>query len=118
MTTYFELPKLPGLKKFSAVLMHPQTREVIQMKGQSGLKNIETPQESGGELDNVFDAMMLLPKEQRNILIMINVHGMRYAEAAEKLGISVETLRDQLSDAREALENLLMKDPQSCKAVS
>jgi len=81
--------------------------------GSSPLENTQRSQPSTDQYDlnGVFDAMMLLPKDQRNLLIMININEMRYADVAKKLNISVDAVRSRLSGAREALENILSNGP-------
>lgn len=44
-----------------------------------------------------------LPAEQRQVVIMIGVHGLSYKEVSETLGIPIGTVMSRLSRGREAL---------------
>jgi RNA polymerase sigma-70 factor, ECF subfamily len=70
-------------------------------------QSVEATQENDTELALVFDTMMSLSEDHREILILVCVDGMRYAEVAEKLQIPVGTVRSRLSRAREGLQDLL-----------
>lgn len=52
-------------------------------------------------------AMSCLADNHRDILIMVDVHSMKYANVAEALGISVDDVRNRLSDARKSLQAIL-----------
>jgi RNA polymerase sigma-70 factor (ECF subfamily) len=68
---------------------------------------VDATQENDAELSLVFDAMLSLSEDHREILILVCIDGMRYAEVAEKLQIPVGTVRSRLSRAREGLQELL-----------
>lgn len=70
-------------------------------------ESVEATQENDAELSLVFDAMLSLSEDHREILILVCIDGMRYAEVAEKLQIPVGTVRSRLSRAREGLQELL-----------
>lgn len=70
-------------------------------------ESVEATQENDAELSLVFDAMLSLSEDHREILILVCIDGMRYAEVAEKLKIPVGTVRSRLSRAREGLQELL-----------
>ena len=53
-------------------------------------------------------ALARLPTDQRAVLMLVCVDGLRYAEAAEVLGIPVGTVMSRLARARAALRNLLV----------
>ena len=50
---------------------------------------------------------MRLPKEQRELLLLVALEEMTYAEASEVLGIPMGTVMSRLSRAREHLRGLL-----------
>ncbi|MBP0599476.1 RNA polymerase sigma factor [Herbaspirillum sp. LeCh32-8] len=52
-------------------------------------------------------AMQLLPAEQREILLLVVLEGMRYEDVAGTLGIPVGTVMSRLSRARERLRLLM-----------
>jgi RNA polymerase sigma-70 factor (ECF subfamily) len=70
-------------------------------------ESVEATQENEAELSLVFDAMMSLTADHREILRLVCIDGMRYAEVADKLQIPVGTVRSRLSRAREGLQELL-----------
>ncbi len=55
------------------------------------------------ELRDVARAMAGMEQEQREVLMLIGVNGMRYREAAEALDIPIGTVMSRLSRARRAL---------------
>jgi len=57
--------------------------------------------------DEVAKALERLPDNFREIIILCDIEGLSYAEAAEALGIPIGTVRSRLSRARETLRRLL-----------
>jgi len=57
--------------------------------------------------DEVAKALERLPDNFREIIILCDIEGLSYAEAAEGLGIPIGTVRSRLSRAREMLRRLL-----------
>ena len=64
------------------------------------------------EIQDVEQAMETLTEDHKDILIMVCVENMQYAEVAEKLDIPVGTVRSRLSRARDCLEKA-MAQPQN-----
>ncbi|MGA8758738.1 MAG: sigma-70 family RNA polymerase sigma factor [Stellaceae bacterium] len=65
---------------------------------------------------NVYDSLQLrdfnraigrLPDEQRQVILLVALEGMRYEEVAEVLGIPIGTVRSRLSRGRETLRVLM-----------
>ena len=65
---------------------------------------------------NVYDSLQLrdlnraigrLPDEQRQVILLVGLEGMRYEEVAEILGIPVGTVRSRLSRGRETLRVIM-----------
>jgi RNA polymerase sigma-70 factor (ECF subfamily) len=52
-------------------------------------------------------ALAQLPAEQREVLLLVALEGLRYEEIAEVLGVPVGTVMSRLSRARERLRTLL-----------
>lgn len=52
-------------------------------------------------------ALGRLPNEQRQVILLVGLEGLRYEEAAATLGIPLGTVRSRLSRGREALRVLL-----------
>lgn len=65
---------------------------------------------------DVSDAVSKLSPDHRDIMLMVCVKGMRYAEVSDKLDIPVGTVRSRLSRARERLKEL-MDDDQPANTV-
>lgn len=62
-------------------------------------------------LAQVRRAMEALPEEQRAVLMLVCVEGLRYREVAEALGIPEGTVMSRLSRGRLALAEVLTKAP-------
>lgn len=62
-------------------------------------------------LADVRRAMDRLPEEQRSVLMLVCVEGMRYREASEVLGVPEGTVMSRLSRARLALAEMLNAAP-------
>src|SRR5207247_9091563 len=54
------------------------------------------------ELSELNIAIARLPEEQRQVLLLIGLEGIRYDEAAAVLDVPIGTVRSRLSRAREA----------------
>lgn len=55
------------------------------------------------QLNRTMQALMSLPEEQREVLVLVALEGLSYKEAAELLGIPLGTLVSRLGRARAAL---------------
>lgn len=58
-------------------------------------------------LDELRRAFDLLPVEQRQVLFLVSVEGMRYAEVAESLDVPIGTVMSRLHRARQRLRDVL-----------
>src|SRR5215213_990916 len=59
------------------------------------------------ELRDLERAMAKLPEEQRSVILLVGLEGMRYEEVADVLGVPVGTIGSRLSRGREALRRLM-----------
>jgi RNA polymerase sigma-70 factor (ECF subfamily) len=59
------------------------------------------------ELRDLERAIAKLPEEQRTVIMLVGLEGMRYEEVAEILDVPVGTVRSRLSRGREALRRLM-----------
>ncbi len=59
------------------------------------------------EMRDLDRALAKLPSEQREVLLLIGMEGMRYEEVAEILGVPIGTIRSRLSRGRDALRALM-----------
>lgn len=70
-------------------------------------QSVEATQETSMDLCLVFKAMESLSAEHQEILQLVCIDGMAYADVAEFLDIPVGTVRSRLSRARAALQDVL-----------
>jgi RNA polymerase sigma factor (sigma-70 family) len=69
-------------------------------------------------LNQVRETFMELPDEQRAALHLVAIEGLRYAEAAETLGIPVGTLMSRIARARAALRAIEDSDRRAVTRAS
>jgi RNA polymerase sigma-70 factor (ECF subfamily) len=69
------------------------------------------------ETENIKRAILFLSPDHKDIIVMICVQGMSYQEVADKLEISIGTVRSRLSRARERLQ-IILDEPKSIPNVS
>jgi RNA polymerase sigma-70 factor, ECF subfamily len=63
------------------------------------------------QLRDLERAIARLPEEQRQVILLVGLEGMRYEEVAKILGIPIGTVRSRLSRGRDMLRELMdMKD--------
>lgn len=70
----------------------------------------ENPMESvvQGELKNLLeDALNTLPPDQREVFVLSEIHGMKYAEISEVLGIPVGTVKSRMFNSIQKLRSVL-----------
>src|SRR5262249_55327101 len=58
------------------------------------------------ELRDLERAIAKLPEEQRSVILLVGLEGMRYEEVAAVLDVPVGTIRSRLSRGRDALRRL------------
>ena len=59
------------------------------------------------QLRDLERAIRLLPEEQRQVILLVGLEGMRYEEVATVLDIPIGTVRSRLSRGREMLRRLM-----------
>ena len=66
------------------------------------------------QLRDLERAIKLLPEEQRQVILLVGLEGMRYEEVAAVLDIPIGTVRSRLSRGREMLRRLMdMKEEEA-----
>ena len=65
------------------------------------------------EVGRVRRALESLAPELRQTLILVKYQGLKYAEAAEALGVPIGTIRSRIHSAIEQLRSLLLVGPES-----
>lgn len=90
-----------------------QVRRAVREGAAVGLSETEpmltrAPHQSQNlELRDLEKAIAKLPEEQRSVILLVGLEGMRYEEVAEVLDVPVGTVRSRLSRGREALRRLI-----------
>jgi RNA polymerase sigma-70 factor (ECF subfamily) len=64
------------------------------------------------ELRDLERAMAKLPEEQRAVILLVGLEGMRYEEVAAVLNVPVGTVRSRLSRGRDMLRQLMGMNPE------
>ena len=70
------------------------------------------------QLRELEHAIARLPNEQREVVLLIGLEGIRYDEAAAILGVPIGTVRSRLSRARESLRKLLDRDEDALRPAT
>ena len=60
---------------------------------------------------SIQQALAALPHDQRLAVVLIDVQGLAYEEAAEVMGINVGTVKSRLSRGRVRVRDLLREKP-------
>jgi RNA polymerase sigma-70 factor (ECF subfamily) len=58
----------------------------------------------------IQQAIMSLPADQRATIVMVDVQGLSYEEAAEATGVSIGTVKSRMSRARSRVRDSLLKE--------
>lgn len=74
-------------------------------------RTLATPaaQEDSGEMADLQRALMELPQDQREALILVGAGGMSYEEAANICDCALGTMKSRVSRARTALEEIMRR---------
>jgi RNA polymerase sigma-70 factor, ECF subfamily len=105
------------LRAWLFTILHNQyvnyVRRAVREGAAVGLSESEplltrAPQQSKRlELRDLERAIAKLPEEQRSVILLVGLEGMRYEEVAAVLDVPVGTIRSRLSRGREALRRLV-----------
>ncbi len=68
------------------------------------------------QLRDLERALARMPDEQRQVILLVGLEGMRYEEVATILGIPIGTVRSRLSRGRETLRVLMGMDEKTTEA--
>jgi RNA polymerase sigma-70 factor, ECF subfamily len=84
-------------------------REGIVVSVEDVASNLAADPSAGAalELRDLEQAIALLPREQREVILLAGREGKRYEEIAATLGVPVGTVRSRLSRARARLRELM-----------
>jgi len=79
----------------------------IPVEDVAPLLTVPSTQGAALQLRDLDRAMSQLPEEQRQVLLLVGLEGMRYEEVAAVLDVPVGTVRSRLSRGRDMLRHLL-----------
>ncbi len=90
-----------------------RAREAIDWSADSeALPEMAAPHQADpAELRDIHTALEKLPADQREVLLLVAVEGLRYREAAEVLALPVGTVMSRLARARGKMQELLGNVP-------
>jgi RNA polymerase sigma-70 factor (ECF subfamily) len=93
------------------ILRNARNAELRRLRGisldEEPVIGISGGQEERQQMRDVAAAFLRLPPQQREVLWLVVVEGVDYAEAARMLGVPLGTVRSRLSRARGALREVL-----------
>src|SRR5262245_2541182 len=88
--------------------MRKRGREVQDSEGTMTARLAIHPSQQGKlDLEELRNALQVLPEDQREAIILIGASGLSYEEAAEICGCSVGTIKSRVSRARSRLQEIL-----------
>jgi RNA polymerase sigma-70 factor (ECF subfamily) len=87
----------------------------VEIKGNETWLSQAARQPGSVELRDLDRALAKLPVEQRTVILLVGLEGMRYEAVGEIMGVPVGTVRSRLSRGRETLRMLMgiVKDEQA-----
>jgi len=96
-----------------------QSAPTVPMEEQHGDLPTPATQSDRLELHDLAAALAQLPEEQREVLLLVAIEDMSYAEIADTLRIPQGTVMSRLSRGRERLRNVLQvrHQPAALKVV-
>ena len=109
-----------NLRAWLFTLMHNQhvnsvrrpAREAVELDADdmSSMLVATTDPTASCQLRELENALAHLRNEEREVILLVGLEGMRYDETAEILGVPIGTVRSRLFRGREALRKLLDMD--------
>lgn len=86
-------------------------REVEDAEGSMAARLVSVPEQNGHmDLQDLRSALLKLPTEQREALILVGGSGFAYEEAAQICGCALGTLKSRVNRARTAIAQLMSID--------
>ena len=83
-------------------------RESVCISGEASVPIPAAPNAIASlELRDLERAMTILPEEQRQVILLVGLEGMRYEEVARILDVPVGTVRSRLSRGRRMLRQII-----------
>jgi RNA polymerase sigma-70 factor, ECF subfamily len=81
------------------------SKDLGELEGFEGA--VAPDQETNFSVTLITDALDTLPVQHREVLVLISLEDMSYAQAAEIIGVPIGTVMSRLSRARTHLQNIL-----------
>lgn len=103
---------LRSQRRRAAVSLDQLTEETgveFQLPGAAEQENPETVIAQQESMQFLLRAIEELPEWHRNVVLLVDVHGYDYAEAADLLNLPLGTVKSRLSRARAALRDKLVE---------
>lgn len=98
--------------------MRKAVREVEDGEGNYAATLVSPPEQDGHiEFEDMKSALLELPDDQREAIILVGASGLSYEEAAEICGTAVGTIKSRVSRARSRLVELMSGPTESPKAL-
>lgn len=91
------------------------TRDFVELDDEAAEMAVAGAQGASLEIRDLERALVLLPVEQREVLLLVGLEDLSYAEVAEVLGIPIGTVMSRLSRAREKMRALMLGLPLAAK---
>ena len=85
----------------------------VPMDDVAPVLTVPSTQGASLQLRDLDRAMARLPEEQRQVLLLVGLEGMRYEEVATVLDVPVGTVRSRLSRGRDMLRYLMDLQPRA-----
>ena len=83
---------------------------MIPVEDVASVLTVEANATDSLQLRDLDRALARLPDEQRQVILLVGMEGMRYEEVATILGVPIGTVRSRLSRGRETLRGLMGMD--------
>ena len=80
-------------------------KHIDDLEGFEG--SVPPEQDSNFSVSLITDALDTLPTQQREVLVLISLEDVSYAQAADIIGVPIGTIMSRLSRARAHLQNIL-----------
>ena len=90
----------------------------VPMDDAAPVLTVPSTQGASLQLRDLDRAMARLPEEQRQVLLLVGLEGMRYEEVATVLDVPVGTVRSRLSRGRDMLRYLMGLKPRQPAAAA